>query len=440
MKLKQIVFLLIFLVILIMAALIIKLPLSIKGHNKEISTGLLFPEFKKGEITKIEVLLQGKTTLLDKKDNTWWLVTGEKQYLAEQKLVVDLLARMEQLPPGDIISQNPEKQRIFWVDQSGAEAKLSNSQGKFLVHIFVGKNGPDFMSTYLRLDNSNKVYQVSDNLRSIFYRSEWRSRRIFENAKDAVRTLEVTSEKGTIAFLKDDGGWEIVKPAYYPVKDQTVTGMINALQSLEANDFISLDTLKETQTGLESPSLILKFKSDDGQEEGLIVGKENEKKLAYAKRLSDSEGFLVASPQLVVFQKPLDEIIDWSLMQFKPEQVLKVSLEKDQNSISLERDDKAGWKKSTPVQEIVDPRGVENFLNTWSNLRAKDIVGKGEFDRYQLDKHDKKVTVNLLDNGPQSLFLGRELENGDVFARKESGGFIYLISKSDYGTLVKAFR
>jgi hypothetical protein len=112
MKVKQIVILLGVFVVLFILWLIF----GRESLDKSELAASLFPDFQATNVAKVDLTKNGKTTVL-KKDNSKWLVETSDNYPADKKFIEDILSKVSEFKTDNLISDKPEKQSLFEVDQ-----------------------------------------------------------------------------------------------------------------------------------------------------------------------------------------------------------------------------------------------------------------------------------------------------------------------------------
>ncbi|HIE27013.1 TPA: DUF4340 domain-containing protein [Candidatus Poribacteria bacterium] len=290
MKIKQIVILLGVFVVLFIIWLIFGRE-SLDQSEPAVS---LFPDFKSDSVAKVELTKDDKTTVLNR-DNGKWLVETSENYPADKKFVEDVLSKVSEFKTDNLISDKPEKQSIFEVDSSGIEAKFSDSSGNLIAHFFVGKMGTDYRSGYVRKADSNEVYIMDGNLRSMFGKEsgEWRDKTIFNFSSGNVTKLTIVSEEGKIILQLDteNNKWKLIEPEAANAKKDVVERILNTLSALKANNFAEKKELKEY--GLDEPKSLVSADLNDGTSKTLFIGKEESGKY-YVKRADQETVFLVS--------------------------------------------------------------------------------------------------------------------------------------------------
>jgi hypothetical protein len=290
MKIKQIVILLGIFVVLF----IIWLVFGRESLDQSEPAASLFPDFQSTNVAKIELTKEEKTTVL-KRDGDRWLVETSDNYPADEKFVEDILSKVSEFRTDNLISDKPEKQSLFEVDNSGGiETKYFDSSNNLLAHFFVGKMGTDYRSGYVRQADSNNVYIMDGNLRSMFGKEsgEWRDKTIFDFTSGNVTKLNIVSESEKIVLQlnAENNEWKLIEPEEAKGKKDVVERILNTLSSLKANDFSEKKELKEYE--LDEPKSIISAYLNDGASKTLFIGKEENGKY-YVKRADQETVFLV---------------------------------------------------------------------------------------------------------------------------------------------------
>ena len=285
MKTKQLLILGAIFVVLVIVVLLFDNPFGQSEYEKKVETAMpLFPNFNKEQVVKIEITATGETTTLSKQDDNW-VVASMDNYPADGEGVAELLSKVTEFKNTQRVSNNPEKQSEFEVDSTGVEAKLMDASDKVLVHLFVGKTTPGFLSSYVRPADSNDVYVAQGYLQSVFNKDTrtWKDRTIFNFNKGIVTQLNIISPEETVELRLDaDGAWQMLKPVAAAAKTTEVDALLTTFSELDTDDFAEAkDELAEY--GLDTPQSTISAVLNDGTTATLHVGKEEEGKL-YVKR------------------------------------------------------------------------------------------------------------------------------------------------------------
>ena len=284
MKKKQLLILGGIFVFLLLVALIFENPFRKSEYQKKVEEATaLFPNFNKEQVTKIEIIAKGETTTLSKQDSSW-AVASMENYPADSEGVKDLLDKVTEFDNANHVSDNPKNQAEFQVDSSGVEAKLMGANDKVLAHLFVGKNTPGFLSSYVRVADSNDVYVAQGYLQSVFDKGTrtWKDRTIFNFNKGIVTQINITSPEETVELRLDaENKWQMHQPITAAANQTEVDNLLTTFSQLKTDDFAEAKELVEY--GLDTPTSSISAILNDGTTATLHVGKEEGGKL-YVKR------------------------------------------------------------------------------------------------------------------------------------------------------------
>lgn len=276
MKTKQLLILLGILVVLVVIVGLVENPFAKSEYAKKVEAATpLFPNFNKESVTKIEITASGETTTLVKENNQW-LVASMENYPADAEGVEDVLDKVTELKTTGLVSSNPEKQAQFEVDSSGARAKLLDASGNVRAHLFLGKNTPGYLSSYVRAADSNNVYVGKGNLKATFDKGTrtWKDRTIFSFNKGDVTHLTIKSEGEEIELeMGADSEWQMTKPEAFAAKQTELDSLLDSLSALDTDDFAAeAGNLSEYE--LDAPKSSVMAKLNDGTRRLLLIGKE----------------------------------------------------------------------------------------------------------------------------------------------------------------------
>jgi flagellar basal body-associated protein FliL len=274
MKKKSIFILLAVLVVLVVVVIIIEGPLSERSKKEAAKESILFPGFETDQVSSVDIKTQDKEVKLKKEDNTWVVATAGN-YPADPKSIEDMLGKVRDLKSTLTASKSADKHSQFEVDESGVEVTMLGTGEKALAHFFVGKMGPDYISTYVRKADQDEVLLVGEYLRGVFDKGArgWRDRTVFDFDASQVQTLTLVSK-------------------------------------LEADDFAeqkeeTTDPLKEYK--LDKPQSKVVVDLTDGTARVLLIGDESGYR-RYAKREDKDIVFLVSKSKIYRIFKDIEEL------------------------------------------------------------------------------------------------------------------------------------
>lgn len=297
-------------VLLLLIALIFENPFKKSEYQKKVDEATaLFPKFDKEQVAKIEITAKDETTTLTKTDGNW-LVTTMDNYPADMEAIDELFTKVAEFDNANHVSDNPKYQAEFQVDSSGTEAKLMDANDKMLAHLFVGKNTPGFLSSYVRVADSKDVYIAKGYLQGVFDKSTrtWKDRTIFNFNKAFVTQINITSPEETVELMLDaENKWQMLQPTAAAVVQNEIDNLLNSFSQLKTDDFAEVKEL--TEYGLDAPTSSITAKLNDGTAKTLHIGKEDGGKL-YVKSDEKEQVFRLFKSNVDNLIKKSDKLME----------------------------------------------------------------------------------------------------------------------------------
>lgn len=293
------------LILIIILAVLTGVVYSLRKSPKKTKTeGLLFPEFNTEQVN--EIVINGpinKVKIIKEGDK--WIVPEQDNLQADSEMVKQAIEGISQITRENIISTNPEKQEIFEVDPNkGFEVEIKGENDKSQAHIFIGKNGPDFISTYLRANGSNEVLLYRGfHLKSRFDKSPdmWVDKTMTNIDENEIKQIEFQRPDQTYTVSKEDEIWSIISPETFPSNEEEVKKILSTLTSSRA---MKVQRIKQDQTlqdfGLDNPFLAINITLFDGTSETLIFSKKEEKQDQYYAQLSDKNDLIYTVGKYII--------------------------------------------------------------------------------------------------------------------------------------------
>lgn len=317
MKKKSIFILLGILVALVLITVIME-NTGKRDAKKADEESILFPGFAADQVSSIEIKVKDKEVRLNKEGDSWLVATADN-YPADQESVEKILDKFAELKSKLTVSKSAAKHFQFEVDAvSGISVvMMGKSDEDVLAHLFVGKIGSDFTSTYIRKAEQDAVFLADGYLKSLFDKGArgWRDRKIFDFDTNQVQRLTLASQdKETIAIeSQGDGNWQIIEPEVSPGKKDAVDKIISDISKLSADNFAEkkepteegADPLKEYK--LDEPLSTFTVDLKDGSVRILHVGDQSNQSF-YVKKEGQDTVFMLYKSKIDRIFKDIEDL------------------------------------------------------------------------------------------------------------------------------------
>ncbi|MCX8043585.1 MAG: DUF4340 domain-containing protein [Desulfobacterota bacterium] len=297
-------------VLVVLAGIYVFVERPFEAQRKK-ETPAFVPDFEKAKADAVRITItsptKGKVTLTKKDQNTWTVSAQDKIFDADGSAVQNVLDTVAKLTAHTVASRNPQNFDSFEVSEAkGIEVKIEDGS-RVLAHFYVGKNGPDIFSTYLRQKDANTVVLTNTLVKTVFERElkDWRDKTIVRVDKDAILEYVVEGDM-SLAMKKDDTGvWQVVKPSVFTAKKDAAEKVITSFSGLKAVDF---PEGKLSEFGLDKPRRTIRAVLKDGSSQTLFVGKEKNAYQFFVKTASSDTVYVIEKYSLESLCPALDTL------------------------------------------------------------------------------------------------------------------------------------
>ncbi|MDI6785658.1 MAG: DUF4340 domain-containing protein [bacterium] len=289
-----------YLSLIILVFLILTIIITEKSFNNKKKDLFLFPKLNLQDISKITIINKDNNKVIMEKKTGKWLVVSSLNYAGDKSKIEDMLKKVKKFSMKNKVSVNPAKKSFYGFDKDYLTVNIYNVKDKELASFFIGKNGPDFYSTYIQKKGSSEVILINEYLKSIFDKEsiDWRNHTIFNFNPQEVKEITMNKEgKEIVISLNKDEEFEIIKPERSPAKNEIIRSILDDLSNFNANSFYLEKDLKVCN--LEKPLSFIRLVFKNGLEKELLIGAENKNNQYYVKKKDDPTVFLVSKYRII---------------------------------------------------------------------------------------------------------------------------------------------
>jgi hypothetical protein len=259
-----------------------------------------------------------------------------------------------------------------------------------------------------------------------------------------VTRVEVKREKGPFTLVRSGSDWTFQAPAAFDADDEAVkTWLEGFLEKANVSRKVEGKPQGLDQYGLDKPAVEVVLTRRGGETRTLQVGKEYPVPGVtgagyYARESRDGRLFLLASTQATDLRdKKSDDLREKDLLALKDtKDVRKVVLQRPAGAVELERRGEK-WELVQPFRAPAE-NIQDTFLADLKNAAAESFVENNAADLAKYGLAAPRLTVRVTDGkGQHGLLFGKEGKDGKVYASREGGKEVVLVTKSTFDNLNK---
>jgi hypothetical protein len=427
---------------------------------------MALPDYKIGQINKIELKKEIGSIVLESTDNVRWRMLQPLQLRADGAEVKDILSQFEFLRKVGTIKESEtanfslgnyglDKPQIIvnlWMKESailkgtevttGAESKYTINIGDRLA---AGQN-----TVYINIEGSNDVIVVAAKLLEkidkgiIDLRNKW----AFEYDIDAVERIRIQSgSKEPIVCFRADQHWWVTQPVSDRGDTARIRDILSELKNLKIAkaDYVSDKEEDIARHGLDEPRLTISIGSTEGDAQSLLLGHGLDDKI-YAKRDDESSIFFVHDIVLSDLDLEGNDLRDKQLLRFDSigtYGIEKVELEYPDTTLTMIKTEQYDWMITSPTEILADRDTIRKFVEKIKDLQIQlyeDDSGKN-FDKYGLDDSSIGVSVfRKIGEGETVKFMigDSDPDGGLCYVRKDGEDAVYSVPTDEFYDVAKA--
>ncbi|WP_438449326.1 DUF4340 domain-containing protein [Gorillibacterium sp. sgz5001074] len=269
-----------------------------------------------------------------------------------------------------------------------------------------------------------------------------------EKAKPAsvlftLQSAEVTGVKlGTgdnaVEIKRKDDGWEMLKPAAYPVEKLAADGLAQSMADLKVKGVIDENPGSLADFGLDRPSREVEAALKDGSVRKLLVGSPLPVAgTTYVKAADRNTVYEMEDSVLSGVSKTAEDLLDKNVLKVEYDKIKSVELEWKGEKWTLTKSDLAkkayesAWKLGDKELKPEEGGAILDKLTFLATDRLPKAKGEVNLAAAEL-----KLTVKQEDGGQETvLSYAGKIDNELVRIAKDDGAWAYAVTVTDIQAL-----
>lgn len=401
------------------------------------------------------ILKNGESQIELLKNEAAWRVQAPLQDRADTPSINQLLSLVSGLRHDSKIvlekAQEKEKLKEFGVDVSDTQLRLKSDKGKETV-LLIGKDSAVDGKVYVRLDGSNDVYVIRNELRNQVTKKadDFRDKKLSDTAPSLVQKIHLKSGETELELERKNNHWNFNKPMSARAADQKINDLLANILNAQVSQFLPEPATAEQ--GLTEPRATVTF-TVEGQKEPLTLnigtapaGDENKEK-SHAKFSGRAAVTVLANSALDPLLKArLADLRDRKLLRVEADVVDRLTIESQAGEKFVLARKGEGWVRKNGDTDVAINEAIASRLLTEllaaeaTNLVADAAESAEEAEKYGLAKPQLKVTLSSFASEntaetkagekPLATLLFGAVEGDSGYAKLEQEPFILAAPKA----------
>ena len=423
---------------------------------------MVLPDYKPGQIDKIEMKRDGVNIVLESTDNQRWRMVEPLQLRADRAEVEEILAQFEFLRKVGTIKESetanfnlkeygletPTLVVSLWLKKGSMIGGTAGNITKYTVNI--GDRlaaGED--TAYITTGDDKDVFvvgvkfleKVSKEINDL--RNKW----AFEYDKHSVERVRLEREESEpVVCSKAEQLWWITQPLSDRADTERIKEILDELKNLEIakEDFVSDSKEDIINYGLDKPVFTISIGTTDNVQT-LLLGHSLDE-MIYAKLEGESSIFLVHDMILRNLDLELNDLRDKQLLRFDAigtYGIEKIDMKSSDTNLVMEKTVQYDWMIKAPKLILADRDTVREFVEKIKDLQIQQYIDDSgaNFDKYGLADSPIEVSVfrRIGEGETVKFMIGNADENGGLcYVRRDGEDAVYTVPTENFYDVAKA--
>lgn len=375
-----------------------------------------------------------------------WKLVAPWNDAADISVVDQLLTAAQFLRPDAVIDDlgkgdaKRNKLRDFGLNKSKLRLKLDGKQ--MPGEIQFGHETPVEGKSYIRIQDEDAVYVVSDELKNIVSKNieDFRDHRLLPIPTNLIDRIIIRVGDGEIELAKAQDNWQITRPIKARASNDAVGTLLSKISQTAIVSFVPND--KANSAGFDHPAKVITLLAGEEEKTEIQIGNgvPADAQKVFARLPNRNSVIEVDKSFAELLEIAPNDLRDRKIARLNPDLVDRIAIEKSgQPRILLGRTEDR-WAFLQPDNSPANGNAVNRLIETIDQSTVANFISDTATDlaRYGLDQPSLKLVfssyssentaeANAGETVLSTLVFGKS-ENGVTYARLEEEPYVFSVS------------
>ena len=376
-----------------------------------------------------------------------WQVTAPIDAKGDAPAVSAFLSFLNNLNFTRVVEESPKDLTPFGLDTPDLKIILSMNNGE-TKGVRVGDDHPMGNKVYLARLNESRVLAAGVTKNRLDRKvHDLRDKTILDFKTPQITKIEFIRNGKTLSLKKNEESWEVSEGKIAAKGNETeITNLLNTIQAAQIEQFVEEKPEQLTSYGLNNSKLTVKLTTSKASEPlVLLIGGKNEHGF-YAKTLPKKNVFTINQSLFdTLNNRKLVDFFNKSLVDFNDDDLAKVTLLMDDDSVDLIRDEKdlQKWTMVKPVNMKANTATINSLLFDLKNVRIVEFITTHTKNSktFSFEQPEKEINLTFKNGKTWALKLGNQTSSQDhYFAQRSDDETVFTIQKSSVESIFRSLH
>ena len=397
-------------------------------------------DFKTPQITKVELIRNGKTLSLKKNKESWKV--SEEKITAEgnESEITNLLNTIQAARIEQFIEEQPEQLTSYGLNNSKLTVKLTTSQKNEPITLFIGEKSAH--GFYAKTPLKENIFVINQSLFDTLNNRkfvDFLNKSLVDFNDDDLVKVTLRMDDGSVDLIRDKKDlqkWTMVKPVNMKANTATINSLLFDLKNARIVEFITTHTKNPETFNFEQPEKEINLTYKSGKTWTLKLGDQTSSPDHYfAQRSDDETVFTIQKSSVESIFRSLHDLKDRTILEFDDDAVREIHIQDSKQTFILKKSENK-WnltlpKPSDSIQSFIG----KDILWTLNSIEFESVLAKDPGNTVT-GLTNPKVSVKLLD-GKSTILT--HLLIGNPVAKLPEVHYLKIAENSNIYTMKKRF-
>lgn len=397
-------------------------------------------DFKTPQITKVELIRNGKTLSLKKNEESWKV--SEEKITAEgnESEITNLLNTIQAARIEQFIKEQPEQLTSYGLNNSKLTVKLTTSQKNEPITLFIGEKSAH--GFYAKTPLKENIFVINQSLFDTLNNRkfvDFLNKSLVDFNDDDLVKVTLRMDDGSVDLIRDKKDlqkWTMVKPVNMKANTATINSLLFDLKNVRIVEFITTHIKNSKTFNFEQPEKEINLTYKNGKTWALKLGNQTSSQDHYfAQRSDDETVFTLQKSSVESIFRSLHDLKDRTVLKFDDDVVREIQIHDSKLTFIL--------KKSTDKWNLTLPKpsdSIQSFIGkdilwTLNSIEFESVLAKDPGNTVT-GLTNPKVSVKLLD-GKSTILT--HLLIGNPVTKLPEVHYLKIAENSNIYTMKKRF-
>ena len=397
-------------------------------------------DFKTPQITKIELIRNGKTLRLKKNEQSWEV--SEEKITAEgnESEITNLLNTIQTARIEQFVEEQPEQLAAYGLNNSKLTVKLTTSQENEPLTLLIGKKSEH--GFYAKTPLKENIFVINQSLFDTLSNRElvdFFNKSLVDFNDDDLIKVTLRMDDNSVDLIRDEKDlqkWTMVKPVNMKANTATINSLLVDLKNVQVMEFITTHTKNSKKFNFEHPEKEINLTFKNGKTWTLKLGNQTSSPDHYfAQRSDDETVFTLQKSSAESIFRSLYDLKDRTVLKFDDDLVREIQIHDSKQTLTL--------KKSIDKWKLISPKpsdSIQSFIGkdilwTLNSIEFESVLARDPGNTVT-GLTNPKVSVKLLD-GKRTILT--HLLIGNPVTKLPEVHYLKIAENSNIYTMKKRF-